>query len=246
MKTANIQVEVPEYLTIGDYLKIQEYKGDSNFDRLVHTICSITNIERDEVRRWDGESIVKVASIIERKSSAKEEYHPLIEWNGQLYGYANIERFTLGEYTDLENLAKEPEKNLDQIAAILYRPVTKHYFDSLRFMFKQSVKIANNKVENIFDWYDIQPYDYKEMKRQAVHMKDFPVHIILGAMGFFLSIVRQYLNDSLFSMKTLSKTQMELLNNKAIQDLLESIGGGSGLSTNSVKPTFLRLQESPQ
>lgn len=243
MKRRSINVEIPEYLTIGDYKKINEYRGDNNFERLVHIISSLTNQPKDEVERWDGRTLVKVGKILMDKSNPKQEYHPLIEWNGQLYGYRSLESFTLGEYMDMERLGKDPENNIDQIAALLYRPVKKHEFGTLSFKIKQAIKVVNNSVDQVFNWYKVTDYDSDQRKIDAVKMKDFPVHIILGAMAFFLTTVNQYLNDILSLQGHLTKEQMMALNKKSLRSLLESTGGGSGLYITSQKPTFYQLQE---
>jgi hypothetical protein len=245
-KRRQIQIEVPEYLTLGDYLKINEYKGDDNFAKLVHIVSSLTNQPKDEVERWDGRTLMKVGKMISDKANPQHEYHPLIEWNGILYGYRNIEKYTLGEYADMERLSKDPENNMAQIAALMYRPVTKHSFDTLSFQIKQSLKMVNNKVENVFDYYDVEDYDSQVRKINAEVMKDFPVHIVLGAMAFFLTTVNQYLHDSLFLEEHLTKNQKTALDKMTIRNLLESIGGGSGLSIRSVKPTYYQLQETSQ
>ena len=243
MKRRSIDIAIPEYLTIGDYTKINQYKGDNNFERLVHVISSLTNQPKDEVARWDGRTLVKVGKLLIDKSNPKSEYHPLIEWNGILYGYRSLEHFTLGEYMDMERLAKDPDRNLDQIAALLYRPVKKHQFDSLSFKIKQTIKVVNNAVDQVFNWYKVTDYDSDQLKIDAVKMKDFPVHIILGAMAFFLTTVNQYLNDILFLQGNLTQAQMMALNKKTLRSLSESIGGGSGLFITSQKPTFYQLQE---
>jgi len=243
MKRKSINIEIPEYLTIADYMKINEYKGDNNFERLVHIISSLTNQPSDEVQRWDGRTLVKVGKLLIDKSNPKQEYHPLIEWNGELYGYRSLEHFTLGEYMDMERLAKDSERNLDQIAALLYRPVDKHEFDSLSFKIKQTIKVVNNSVDQVFNWYRVTDYDSDQRKIDAVKMKNFPVHIILGAMAFFLTTLNQYLHDILSLQGNLTTSQMKALNNKTLKSLLESTGGGSGLYITSQKPTFYQLQE---
>ena len=245
-KRREIKVEIPPYLTIGDYKKLKQFEGTDQFHQLIHVISSLTNHPKEEVREWDARSLIQVGKILMEKSNPKQEYHPLIEWNGLLYGYRSITKFSLGEYADLESLAKDPTNNLDQIAALLYRPVKKHKFDSLSFAVKQTIKVINNKIENVFDWYEVEDYNVNQRVIDAHAMKDFPVHLILGAMAFFLTSASQSFNNTLFLSNQVTKSQMEALNRKALRNLLESTGGGSPLSTSSLKPTFYPLQEEPQ
>ena len=246
MKEKNIQVEIPQYLTIGDWMRMSEYKGEDSFEKIIHTVVSLTNQTEDEVRQWSGDTLVEIANILKEKGSPKNEYHPLIEWNGELYGYRSLEAYTLGEYSDLEMFIKDPEKNLHKIAAIMYRPVTSHKFDSLSFMVKQSLRMVNNKVENIFDWFEVEKSDYKNISSTSEKMKDFPVHLILGAMGFFLNTGNLFLNDFLYLTNKVDLKTKRILDTATIKDLLDNIGAGSGLSTNSVRPTYFPLQETSQ
>ena len=245
-KRREIKIEIPAYLTIGDYKKLKKYEGTDQFHQLIHVISSLTDQPKEEIREWDARTLVKVGRILMEKSNPQQEYHPLIEWNGLLYGYRSITKFTLGEYADLETLAKDPTNNLDQIAALLYRPVKKHRFDSLSYAVKQTIKVINNKIENVFDWYEVEDYNVEQRLIDAHAMKDFPVHLILGAMAFFLTSASQSFNNTLYLSSHLSKEQMEALNSKAMRNLLGSTGGGSPLSINSLKPTFYPLQEEPQ
>lgn len=241
MKRKQIKIEIPQYLTIGDYQKLKTFNGEGQYEYVIHLISSLTNQPEHEVRQWDARALVKVAKLLIEKSNPKQEYHPLIEFNGILYGYRSLEKFTLGEYADLERLANNPDKNLDQIAALLYRPVTEHKFDSLSFTIKQSLKMVNNKVENVFDWYTVEDYDSEQRRFDAIMMKDFPVHIILGAMDFFLTIVNLSLTDTLFSTGKMDKKRTEALKSRTMKNLLQNTGAGSGLYTNSVKPIYFRL-----
>lgn len=240
-KRKEIKIEIPPYLTIGDYKRLKEFEGDDQFQKLIHVICSLTDQPEKEVREWDARSLIKVGKLLMEKANPQQEYHPLIEWDGQLYGYRSITKFTLGEYADLESLAKDPTNNLDQIAALLYRPVKKHRFDSLSFAVKQTIRVVNNNIANVFDYYDVEDYDVEERIFNARMMKDFPVHLILGAMAFFLNSASQSFHNTLFSQNHLTKEQMEALNNKTLRSLLQSTGGGSPLSTSSLKPTYYQL-----
>ena len=43
---------------------------------------------------------------------------------------------------------------------------------------------GNNKVENVFDWYTVEPYDNDKRKQVEESFRDFPAHIFLGAISF--------------------------------------------------------------
>ena len=74
----------------------------------------------------------------------------IIEWNGVLHGYSNIRQSSLAEYIDLETFCKDVKGNLHKIAAILYRPISDHRFDTLKFKTKQSIKMVKVAMNPAF------------------------------------------------------------------------------------------------
>lgn len=242
----NYQIEVPDYLTIEQYTHMNNYKGSSNFGRLVHVVSSLTGLEKAEIREWEPDSLVRVANLFSNLADHHNEFHALLEWNGQLYGYANVKQTTLGEYIDIESLSEDLENNMHKIAAILYRPVTSHRFKSPTFAYKQNVKMLNNDVENVFDWYEIEKYDSSLRKKREEDMKGFPAHILLGAVSFFLSNAVLYLNHIQYSKGEITKIQKETKEEEILENLSQNIGAGGGLFTTSVNPIYYQYQETNQ
>lgn len=238
-----ITFDLPPYLTIGQYQKMNNYKGDSNFRKLITLVEAVTKYPKEDIETWDVNSLQDIARRFQELSDPDNEFHSLIEWNGTLYGYAHMDKATLGEMADLENLTKDFENNLHKIGALLYRPVTEHNFDSLSFTTKQKLKMVNNKVENVFDWYEVEKYDNKKRKKREEGFKDFPVHILLGAVGFFLGTVNLYLATTLSSQHRITKREKKAMMNNLLTSLSQNIGLGGGLSTGSLSPTYLALQE---
>lgn len=238
----NYQIEIPEYLTAGQYVEMNAYKGDSNFGRLVHTVSALTGIDKAEIRTWEPSSLTKVSNLFSGLADHQNEFHAIVEWNGELYGYANIRQASLGEYLDIEQFGKDLQSNLHKLAAVLYRPIEKHRFKSLEFMIKQKVKMVSNKVENVFDWYTLEKYDSNKRKEREEDMKDFPAHILLGAVSFFLSSGVLYLNSIRYSNKEITKTEMMEIEEMTLRNLSENIGAGGGLFTTSVSPVFYQYQ----
>jgi len=140
MRTETLQLQVPDYISIENYLDINSYKGDSNFGRLVHSVSKITGREVNEVRKWSMETLTEIVNVFAEIADHKQEFHSLIEWNGELLGYANMRQATLGEYIDLENYCKDLENNMHKVAAILYRPIKKHRFKTLSYKVKQAIR----------------------------------------------------------------------------------------------------------
>lgn len=245
-ETVRLKLEVPEYLSIEKYCDMNNYKGQSKFGKLVHAVSVLTGEPLASVRQWDVESLTKVSNIYAGIADHKELFHPIIEWNGQLYGYSSMKKCSLGEYIDLETYCADMENSMHKVAAILYRPIKKHRFESIMFGVKQGIKTAINKVDNVFDWYEVEKYDSNKRRLVEEEFKDFPVHLFLGGLSFFLSSANLYLNRIAYLKKQISKKQMMILNQKIMENPLQNTGDGSAVFTNSLSPTFYRSLETSQ
>jgi hypothetical protein len=243
MKTKQITFELPPFITIGQYQKMNSYKGDSALHKLVTLVEAITKYPKEDILTWDMKSLQAVSDKFKEVADPDNEFHSLIEWNGELHGYAHMDKANLGEYIDLENLSKDLENNLHKVAALMYRPVTKHRFNTLKYGYKQKVKMVKNDVANVFDYYEIETYDNQTRKDREESFKDFPVHIILGAVAFFLATANLYLTTTLSSADRINKKDTKNQMTTILESLSQSIGLGGGLSTTSLNPTYLQLQE---
>lgn len=234
----NLQITIPEFLTVDQYMKMNQYKGDSLAGKMLYSISAITGYELEKVKKWPVSTIHEIGKDLQSVASHNNEFYTVIEWEDTLYGYAHIRQASLGEYIDLENYCKDPDNNLHKIAAILYRPITENRFKNLKYTIRQSIKMAKGKVENPFDYYDIETYDSKERKKREELFKHFPIHILLGALAFFLTNASLYLNHIVSLEKNLSKMTRMRLEKKIMESLLPTIGDGSRLFTTFPRPGF--------
>lgn len=232
----SITITLPEFLTIGQYQHISSVSTKSKVERLVETVHALTDYSVDEIQNWPISTLSQIGNDVLHIADAKSEFHSLIEFKGEVYGYAHMRNATLGEYISLEKLSQDVDKNLHKIAAILYRPVKNNRFDSIRYALKSGVRTVINKVDDVFGWYDVERYDSKTVNQRHEMMKDFPVHIILGALSFFLATANLYLTDILYSNKEIS-TEMKNQMNQVTNQLLANIGDGSALYTRFPKLT---------
>jgi hypothetical protein len=242
-KVKSLKLQIPEYLTIEKYEKMNSYKGQNKFGRLVHTVSVLTKEPFDEVRHWDLDSLTKVSNLYASIADHNNFFYPLVMWKGKLYGYSSITKASLGEYIDLENNCKELEGNMHKVAAILYRPVVKHRFKDLSYVNKQGIDVVNNKTEDTFKMYTIEKYDSDKRADVEEEFKEFPVHLFLGAISFFLSTGSLYLNDIAFSRKRISITRQLKNKIQITESLLANTGDGSVQFTHSLKPMYFRSQE---
>jgi hypothetical protein len=246
MATKQYTVNIPEYLTLSQYESILAFDGMTNVERILNTIGTLTGIDIDVLKSYPLDLLVEINNDLSKVMDPKNEFHSIIEWDGELYGFANMKQVTLGEYMDLENLIKDMDKNMHKIAAILYRPIVKHRFTSLKFAVKQKIKMVSNSVENVFDWYDIEKYNSDKRKDREELFKEFPVHIFLGALSFFLTTASLYFNRIQYLSKIISKRTMMTQEKQLMESLTQTTGAGGGLFTTSLSPIYYRLQETKQ
>lgn len=240
MAKKEVQITIPDYLTIDSYMDIVNFETESQLEKIVNTVSALTKIEKRELRGWSPKDLVRVSDKYEHLLDAQNTFFPLIEWDGELYGFASIKKATLGEYIDLEEYSKDINSNLHKIAAMLYRPVTKNRFTDLKYTIRQGIKMVRNKVDgNVFDWYEVEKYDSDKRLDREQKMRDFPINILLGAISFFLSTGNLYLNHIAYSQKKDKKsmTKKIQMEESILKTLSQSIGGGGELFTVLRKPT---------
>jgi hypothetical protein len=238
-----MQVQLPDYITIGDYRKIVTLEHLSNIEKIVEQIAILTKIDKKTIRTWNTDSISKLAEkIYEIIDGSQPEFYPLIEFEGKTYGYASLSKMTLGEYIDLENLCKNPNENLSQIMALLYREVTENKFDTFKWRLKSRVKLAIGKTEDLFKYYKIKPYNSDNLAIDSDVFESFPVQYILGALFFFTLIKTEYLNDTMLSSNLQTAEITKLMSNE-MKNLMLSIGGGLAQFMVLAKPMSFQSQE---
>jgi hypothetical protein len=182
-----LKIKVPDYLSIKHYKQISKMDHLSNLDKMIRTIGILTDLDRETVRQMDTFDLQTVFSTVsEQLINLKSEFYPIIEIEGQLFGYVPISKLTLGEYIDLENLNKDAINNLEQIMALLYRPIVKHKFYGVKWAVKSGYKLALDEAENLFKYYTVEKYTPELRKDNAKVMENFPASFAIGAMTFFL------------------------------------------------------------
>lgn len=242
-KVKSLKLQIPEYITVDKYREINSYKGQNKFGRLVYTVAKLTGEPFDEVRLWDLDSLTKVSNLYAGIADHNNFFYPIIKWRGKLYGYSSIRKATLGEYIDLETYCKDLEENMHRVAAILYRPIEKHRLGNLSFDTKQGIEVVNNKTDKVFDKYTIEKYDSDKRAEIEDDFKDFPVHLFLGSISFFLNTGSLYLNNTAFLREKITWTQKTKNEIIIMENLLENTGDGSQRFTNSLRPMHFQSLE---
>jgi hypothetical protein len=194
---------------------------------MINFISYLSNTSQKEIEALTPQEVQSTyLKILQTFGDVVSKFFPVIEINGVLYGFSSIAKMTLGEYVDLERLAKAPNDNLEEIMAILYRPITKHSFNGVKWNFIKTFKVGFGKVENLFKYYTIEKYNSSKNAEQADLMATIPVSFALGALAFFLAVASNSLlsiQASSLSNKAEKKKRMEIIKK------LTSVPIGDGL-----------------
>jgi hypothetical protein len=133
---------------------------------------------------------------------------------------------TTGEYIDLERLCKQPQENLEEIMAILYRPIVKNRFKGIKWAFKSTYKVALGEAENLFKYYEVEDYDNSKREENSQTLSNIPASIGLGALSFFLVLGTYYsVSSSLSSLPP----QQQMTEIKKMNQELDTLNIGGGL-----------------
>jgi len=222
-----IQMEIPEYLSIKDWKYFNSLDHLSDTEKMISLISHLTDKEMDEVEKWKPLELTEVyKTLLLSFEGLEPQFYPIFELDGVLYGYTPMTKMTLGEYVDLERLSSKSVENLEEIMALLYRPITKHKFNGVKWAFKNTYKVALGEAENLFKYYEVEEYDSSKRAEQAKLLSNIPASIGLGALSFFLVVGSSYLAN--MNLSLLPKEQrMEKM--REMNQQMDSLNIGAGL-----------------
>jgi hypothetical protein len=194
-----IEVHIPDYFTVKHYKDFSMLKSLDEMEQRLFVISALTGEPIETIAKWPIPSVIQLyARLNELIAGVQPEFYPVIEWEGKQYGFRPIHKMALDEYIDFENLAKDVDKNINEILAILFRPITKNKLNSNTFIAKQTFKVLKGDIENGFNYYEIEPYDNEVRKDRAKEFDKFPASVALGALGFFLDSNLSLLGSTVF------------------------------------------------
>ena len=236
------EITIPDYLSIGQYKEMQMYDHLSEVDRMIKILSIVSDKTENEIREIPANNVVQIYSdIITNLLDIKPAFYPIFELNGVRYGFKSIAKMTLGEYVDLEMLAKKPNENIEEILAILYRPIVKDKFNTFKWAVEHGINVAKGQVEDIFKYYEIEKYDVEKRFDNAEVLKDMPASFAIASISFFLQVASLSLKSTqTSSQKNLSKKEMMKM---AKEMVFPNTGDGLRLFISSQKVPSLTLQE---
>lgn len=239
-----MKVTIPEYLSIKHWKNLQHLNNiDEVNDKVLYTLSSLINVPMEDIEKWPLSAVTQVnKEIVEVLNNVKPEFYPVIEWQDRTYGYLALSKMTMAEWVDLSNLITNPTQNINEILALLYRPITKNNINSVKYITKSTFKSLKYEVENVFDYYDIEEYDSAKRKQVADEYNEFPAEIALGGLNFFMLTGLNLSNDTQSSFPNLKQMIMKMKMNKTKSALLSTTLGYT-LSTKYQIPKSYPSQE---
>jgi hypothetical protein len=200
-KIENQQYEVPDYISIENYVKIHKIKDlfdDQYFAAKLVNI--VTGAPVEDLLDGSYQEVTYLASYIMSKFPQEEDikFIDKFELDGVKYGFfPNWRDLSFAEYIDMDTISsKKTDELLDLLhilASIMYRPI-----------------IEQTSEHN----FKIEPYEMESMKERAeLFKKKLNVGYILGAQFFFIKFAKKYLNftPSFSTMKIGIWTQLKLI-----------------------------------
>jgi len=225
-----IQVELPEYFSIKHYKSLGSFEHLDELEKVVYTIVATTEHSAEEVMRWNMTDMLAVyKGVAELLSDITNEFYPVFEFKGTLYGFQPLSKMSVAEWIDLDGRLKDPVKNLEELMAILYRPITESNFESYTWKVKNYIKTLMGSSESLFKLYDVEEYDAEKRDWRTEVFSDLPISYALGALTFFLGFGMMLQKDLVTSSPELSKEQKKEMIS-AIELALRSLNTTDGSS----------------
>ena len=222
-----ISLEIPDYLSLKHWKQFVASEHLEATDKMIAMISMLSDKTEDEVKSYTPLELKTVyEAVLKSLNELEPSFYPVFELDGVLYGFKSMTSLTLGEYVDLERLAKQPQENIEEIMAILYRPITKNRFSGIKWAFKNRHKIALGEAENLFKYYEVEAYDSSKRKENAETLSVIPAALALGALSFFLVVGTTFSVGSNLSSLDGVKAMKEV---KKMNQQMASMNIGDGL-----------------
>jgi len=222
-----VSLEIPDYLSLKHWKQFVASENLDQTEKMIAMISLLSDKSEDEVKSYTPIALKQVyEAVLKTLNELEPSFYPVFELDDVLYGFRSLTSLTLGEYVDLERLSKKPQDNIEEMMAILYRPIVKHRFGGIKWAFKNKHKIALGEAENLFKYYTVEEYDSSMRGENAKKLSVIPASMALGALSFFLVVGTTFsLGSNLSSLDSKeAMMRMKEMNNK-----MASLNIGDGL-----------------
>lgn len=207
-------------LTIQDFYDIQLLAVTDNIDSGFEVISKISGCPVKLLKGIYYEDWLEIWVIAQNfiKASVQEvkgKSEPVIRVNDRLYGLINLDRMSIGEFSDLDIITSSAnmEGRLHEAMAVLYRPLEK----------KMGIP------------YKVSEYDPDDFGQRAEEFRQFPLSQARINLGFFLTLGSTSLKATVDSLvKDLRQTGLDPKRTEELIQILKELPGiGTQLLTLS-------------
>ena len=226
---AKITVQLPEYFSIAHYKAMGSFEHLDEIEKIIMTVSALTGHDVEEIERWNLTDLMKIYNEAGRiMHDTGGQFYPVFEFKDTIYGFQPLTKMMVSEFIDLENRLKDPMNNLEELLAILYRPIVSHKFNSMEWMHKSYIKILKGENESMFKYHDVEEYDTEKRDWRVKVFKDLPLEYVIGCLNFFMALGMELSLSSIISSPALSQMEKETMI-EVIEEALQSlrITGGS-------------------
>ena len=238
-----VTVNIPEVITVEQYQKFGTLDHLTNTQRIIRIVSAISGYSEDVVGTWKVNYLFQIyKDLQDRIAELEPVFLPIFEWEGTTWGFQPLHKMTAGEYIDLETRLKSGVDKINEVLAILYRPIEEHKFDNLEWKIKSNYKYALGKAENLFKYYKLEDYDTEKREWRAEQFQKLPINLALGAYNFFLFVGLRYSRDLETSFQKIYETMTEE-EKKKLNQLLNTTDGSTHSSTSPKKEESSTSQE---
>jgi hypothetical protein len=161
-------------ITVDQWMKFTAMTKDIVDDEVFlmeKTVEILCNIPLETVRKIQYQSVSHMCAALSDILEQDPQFERSFVMDGIEYGFIpQLDDISFGEYVDLDTFLTD-ENNLHKAMAVLYRPIKQKFSDH----------------------YLIEDYDPGTKKK----MKSMPIYYALGALGFFLNLKNELLNNTL-------------------------------------------------
>ena len=177
-------------VTLEKWMQVIDIETGSKAKNSEETIAAMSDIPRNMIKELPlRDAAIIMGKVSELQSKQNTELKKIFEINGIEYGFhPDLSEITLGEFADIETLLKEGiEKNMPELIAILFRPIT----------------------EKNGDAYTIEAYDgnisirSEEMKKMSAEQVQAALFFLSNLGKGLLKILPSFLMDQIREMKEL-------------------------------------------
>ena len=157
-----------EEVTLEKWLKLIDFASETKTKEAEETIAALSTIPKQLIKQLELKDVVAIMSkLTEFQQKQNSSLKRIIEIDGKRYGFhPDLDSITLGEWADLETFIKQDiEKNLPEVMAILYRPITEEtdsgvytiaaYDGNITIRAEQMKKMSAEQVQSavVFFWH---------------------------------------------------------------------------------------------